>query len=126
MLTGRSPLEHGILDFTRFDPESGQRQPITSAERRVPAVWNIASTARRRVGVFGVWATYPAEPIDGTMISDRLFSFQHRQVAPPPGFAFPESAAEYKLIWAAKRLAPNTFYKAVGWLYRNRLGPFAN
>ena len=32
----------------------------------------------------------------------------------------------YRLAWAAKRMAPNSFYKAVGWLYRKQLGPFAN
>jgi short-subunit dehydrogenase len=31
----------------------------------------------------------------------------------------------YRLAWAAKRMAPNTFYQTIGWLYRNRLGPFA-
>lgn len=34
--------------------------------------------------------------------------------------------ALYRLAWAAKRMAPNRFYKSVGWLYRNGLGPFAN
>src|SRR5690349_6372421 len=28
--TGVSPLQHRILDFTRFDPATGQREPITS------------------------------------------------------------------------------------------------
>jgi short-subunit dehydrogenase len=32
----------------------------------------------------------------------------------------------YQLAWAAKRIAPNRFYKTVGWLYRNQVGPFAN
>ena len=32
----------------------------------------------------------------------------------------------YRLAWMAKRLAPNTFYKTVGWLYRNQLGPFSS
>ena len=32
----------------------------------------------------------------------------------------------YRLAWTVKRMAPNTFYKAVGWLYRNQIGPFAN
>lgn len=31
----------------------------------------------------------------------------------------------YRLAWALKRLAPNTFYKTVGWMYRNQLGPFS-
>lgn len=32
----------------------------------------------------------------------------------------------YRFAWTAKRIAPNTFYKAVGWLYRNQLGPFSS
>jgi hypothetical protein len=32
----------------------------------------------------------------------------------------------YRAAWAMKRIAPNTFYKTVGWLYRNNFGPFAN
>ena len=32
----------------------------------------------------------------------------------------------YRAAWAFKRIAPNTFYKTVGWLYRNNLGPFDN
>lgn len=34
--------------------------------------------------------------------------------------------ALYRVAWLAKRLAPNHFYKSVGWLYRKQLGPFAN
>jgi len=89
MMTGRSPLEHGILDFTRHHPETGAREPITSAERRVPAIWNMASARGQRVAAIGLWATYPAEAIDGLMVSDRLFSFQHRQRQPPPGIVQP-------------------------------------
>jgi NAD(P)-dependent dehydrogenase (short-subunit alcohol dehydrogenase family) len=32
----------------------------------------------------------------------------------------------YRFAWAVKRIAPHTFYKTIGWLYRNQLGPFAN
>src|SRR5439155_12420191 len=60
MMTGTSPLEHGILDFLQFDPVTGQREPITSSERRVPAVWNMATAGGRRPAVFGLWATFPA------------------------------------------------------------------
>lgn len=31
----------------------------------------------------------------------------------------------YRLAWAAKRIAPKSFYRSVGWLYRNQIGPFA-
>lgn len=91
MMTGVSPVEHGILDFTRFNPTSGQKEPITSSERRVPAIWNIATYAGRSVASFGLWATYPAEPVDGLMVSDRLFGFLYQEDAPPPGVVHPPS-----------------------------------
>ena len=74
MLTGRGPLEHRILDFVRFNPVSGRREPITSDERRVPAVWNLASEAGREVAVFGLWATFPAEPVQGLLVSNLFLS----------------------------------------------------
>ena len=73
MMTGTSPLEHGILDFLQFDPVSGNEEPITSSERRVPAIWNMATEAGKRAAVFGLWATFPAETINGlSRGSDRL------------------------------------------------------
>ena len=101
MMTGASPLEHGVLDFTRFNPQSGAKEPITAAERRVPAVWNMASQAGHRVAVFGMWATWPAETVDGLVVSDRLFSFQHQEASPPTGVVFPAAREE----WARQALA---------------------
>jgi Flp pilus assembly protein TadD len=89
MMTGVSPLQHGILDFTRFNPRSGLKEPITSDERLEPAIWNMASDAGKSVGVFGLWATYPAEPVNGVVVSDRLFSFLYKEATPPAGVAFP-------------------------------------
>ncbi len=76
MMTGVSPLEHRILDFTRFDPVTGAREPITSVERAVPAIWNMASAKGKRVGVFGMWATDPPESVNGTIVSDRMIHAQ--------------------------------------------------
>src|SRR5207245_6762888 len=75
MMTGVSPLEHQILDFVRFNPSTGQKEPITSDERHVPAIWNMATMGGKRVAVLGLWATYPAEPVHGLMVSDRLCTF---------------------------------------------------
>jgi hypothetical protein len=89
MMTGTSPPEHGILDFVQFDPATGQKEPITSSERRVPAVWNMATEAGKRSAVFGLWATFPAEAINGLVVSDRLFTFLYKEQAPPRGIVFP-------------------------------------
>jgi short-subunit dehydrogenase len=32
----------------------------------------------------------------------------------------------HQLAWVAERAMPNTFYKAIGWLYRNQFVPFAS
>lgn len=89
MVTGASPLEHRILDFLRVNPATGQREPITSDERKVPAVWNMATYGGRRVASFGFWATWPAEPVNGLLVSDRLFTFLYRESTPPPGVVHP-------------------------------------
>jgi Flp pilus assembly protein TadD len=99
--TGRSPLEHRILDFTRFNPATGVREPITSDERRVKAVWEMAGESGRDVAVLGLWATHPAEPVRGLMVSDRVFSFQRSDDQVPPGAVFP--AGEEKGVLSARR-----------------------
>jgi Flp pilus assembly protein TadD len=91
MMTGVSPLEHRILDFLRVNPVSGQREPITSDERKVPAIWNMATAGGKKVAGFGFWATYPAEAVNGVMVSDRLFTFLFSESAPPPGVVYPSS-----------------------------------
>jgi tetratricopeptide (TPR) repeat protein len=91
MMTGVDPLKHRILDFVRLNPASGQKEPITSDERKAPAIWNMESWAGRRVGVFGLWATYPAEPVNGVMVSDRLFTFLFKELQPPEGVVAPRS-----------------------------------
>jgi tetratricopeptide (TPR) repeat protein len=112
MMTGVSPLEHRVLDFTRFNPVSGAREPIGSDERRVPAVWNMASAAGKTVAVFGLWATYPAEAVRGLMVADRFASFTAPDRRPPPAVVFPPGREG----WAREALAAavrDTDYQAV-------------
>jgi Flp pilus assembly protein TadD len=101
MMTGTNPLEHGILDFVQFDSATGRKEPITSSERRMPAVWNMATSAGKRSAVFGLWATFPAEAIDGLVVSDRLFTFLYKESAPPQGIVFPQD----REAWARDGLA---------------------
>ncbi|MFZ5788545.1 MAG: alkaline phosphatase family protein [Acidobacteriota bacterium] len=84
MATGLGPEEHGILDFVEVDPESGQRVPITGRQRKVPALWNMASAVGLDVAVSGWWATWPAETVHGVMISDRLFHMNEDASGSPP------------------------------------------
>ncbi len=71
MMTGAGPLDHRILDFARFNPTTGEKELITSDERRVPAIWNMLTARGQRVDVIGMWATNPPETVNGTVVSDR-------------------------------------------------------
>lgn len=91
MATGVSPDEHGILDFVEVDPGTGAVVPVTGRQRKVPALWNIASAAGLSVSVSGWWATWPAEPVNGVLVSDKLFFLLSDSVgdAPPRTIVFP-------------------------------------
>lgn len=69
--TGRPPEEHGVLDFMQDLPDGGQA-PVGASSRRVPALWNLFSDAGRGVAVIGWWATWPAETVRGSIVSDRV------------------------------------------------------
>ena len=69
--TGVPPEVHGILDFVVKLPGSGRTTLPSSTQRRAAALWNVLSLHGTRVGVANWWATFPAEPIDGFVISDR-------------------------------------------------------
>jgi tetratricopeptide (TPR) repeat protein len=92
MMTGASPLDHGILDFTRRNPKTGALEPIPSSERRRPAIWNMANDGNKSVAVFGLWATWPAEAVKGLLVADRFSSFTSRDSLgqePPSGTVYP-------------------------------------
>jgi len=88
--TGTSPDVHRVLDFQEVDPKTGRKVPISGNSRAVPAVWNLASAAGRKVGVVGWWATHPAEEVEGFFVSDRASPILFENL-PLAGVAFPPS-----------------------------------
>jgi predicted AlkP superfamily phosphohydrolase/phosphomutase/Flp pilus assembly protein TadD len=69
--TGKYPEEHGILNFTVVDEETGQKVPVTRRYRKVDAFWNMLGDYGRKVAVVGWLATDPAEKVNGIMVTDR-------------------------------------------------------
>ncbi|HVS63613.1 MAG TPA: alkaline phosphatase family protein [Thermoanaerobaculia bacterium] len=72
MATGVAPERHGIEGFV-VPTEQGDL-PVSSAVRRVPALWNMLSDRGLRVGVVSWWASWPAEDVNGVVLSDRVVS----------------------------------------------------
>jgi len=68
--TGKPPVQHGIGHFVAVNEQTGEQLPVTSQMRKTKALWNILSDAGRQVDVVGWWATWPAENVHGTIVSD--------------------------------------------------------
>ncbi len=66
--TGKTPPQHGILDFMSFSPEPA---PTTSDKRQTKALWNILTDKEIPSGTIGWLVTHPAEKVSGYMVSDR-------------------------------------------------------
>jgi hypothetical protein len=97
--TGRGPEAHGILApgarrlpgmrtavalreesaFTRALVSAAdvlrltRAQPASSVLRGAKAFWNVAGEKGLRVGVVNWWATWPADPVPGYVITDRAW-----------------------------------------------------
>jgi len=68
--TGKTPDQHRIGHFVAVNAATGEQLPVTSQMRQVKALWNILSDAGKTVAVVGWWATWPAEPVQGAIVSD--------------------------------------------------------
>ncbi len=79
-VTGVRPERHGITDFLL--PTDQGDIPVSSSVRRVPAIWNMLSTAQRRVAVLGWWVSWPAESVNGVVVSDRALRTTEGAVSP--------------------------------------------
>ena len=84
--TGKTPDAHHIGHFVAVNA-AGEQLPVTSRMRQVKALWNILSDKERSAAVVGWWATWPAETIRGSIVSDHFaYHFlMEENVAPGPG-----------------------------------------
>lgn len=82
--TGRSPQEHGIGGWM-----ADRRRLQSGGNRRVRAIWELASWAGLRCDVVNYWATWPAAPLRGHLVSDLfrklLFTPGIEETVYPPG-----------------------------------------
>jgi len=81
-VTGMGPGRHGIFDFFRLD--TYEHRMITSACRRVPAIWNVLDYLGRRSIIVAVPGTYPPDPIHGVMITGLLTPSRATDFIHPP------------------------------------------
>ena len=105
LATGTPREEHGIVDFVRPD----RRHLVTSNDRRRLALWNLTSAFDLTNGWIGYWATWPAEPVRGYLVSDRLARTRYTEWldgARTDAAVFPDELAPILAPLALDPLAP--------------------
>ena len=68
--TGKTADRHGILNFVEPNPAGDGVRVAASTSRRTKALWNIASQSGLRSVVVGWYASHPAEPVAGAVVSN--------------------------------------------------------
>jgi predicted AlkP superfamily phosphohydrolase/phosphomutase/tetratricopeptide (TPR) repeat protein len=87
--TGKFADKHGIHGFIEPDPVNGGVRPYTSTSRKCKALWNILTQNGLRSNVVGWWASHPAEPISGTVVTN---AFGGVKFDPEKGWVVPKGA----------------------------------
>jgi predicted AlkP superfamily phosphohydrolase/phosphomutase len=83
--TGQNPGKHGIYYFDEPVPGTYNRRYLNGSFRRSRTLWDYLSEAGRQVGVINVPLSYPAEAVNGFMISGL-----DAPGAQAEGFAYPK------------------------------------
>ncbi|MSP11766.1 MAG: hypothetical protein EXR62_02290, partial [Chloroflexi bacterium] len=70
--TGQNPGKHGIADFWRINPVTGQKILLDAGAIASPTLWHYLSNQQRRVAVLNMPMTFPPRPVNGVLISGMM------------------------------------------------------
>lgn len=96
--TGKTPDKHGILNFVEPKPDGSGLRLASSTSRKCKALWNILSQSGLRTNVVGWYASHPAEPISGSVVTNLICEGDPTQASAPwpvpAGLAHPAALAD--------------------------------
>ncbi len=81
--TGKLPAKHGIFDFLAAAAD-GTPVPVTSTLWRARPFWDVLGDGGVPVAVTAWWATWPAYPVNGALVTDRIAYQLFREVVNEP------------------------------------------
>ena len=79
--TGKRADKHGICGFTEPLADGSGIGPVRSTSRKCKAIWNILTQNGLKSNIVGWFATNPAEPIKGVMVTDQFLVAQESRIA---------------------------------------------
>lgn len=96
--TGKTADKHGILNFVEPKPDGSGLRLASSTSRKCKALWNILSQSGLHTNVVGWYASHPAEPIRGSVVSNLICEGDPTQASAPwpvpAGLTHPASLAD--------------------------------
>jgi predicted AlkP superfamily phosphohydrolase/phosphomutase len=108
MVTGKTKDKHGITGFLKQKKQRAEGKiPNTRLNRKCLALWNILSDEGKVVGIVGPWVTWPAERVNGFLLTDRIY-FDRM-----PRTAYPEELVYlwYELKESLKEKLDDPYYR---------------
>ena len=100
--TGKRMEKHGIVDWQLLSKD-GRKILASGQSRRTEALWNIASQSGKSSSIVNWWATWPAEAVQGAIVSNHFPRSLHE---PLEEATFPpELAAELQTLGLPDRAA---------------------
>ncbi|HNQ28286.1 MAG TPA: alkaline phosphatase family protein, partial [Aquaticitalea sp.] len=70
--TGKTPDKHGVLGFIEVLENGVGVRPVTAKSRKARALWNIFHHEGLKSNLIGWWPSFPAEPINGVVVTDKF------------------------------------------------------
>jgi len=85
--TAKHPGRHGLYDFTKTNPETGDKEFVNFSDVHSDTLWSVLTKSGKKVCSINVPLTYPMPKIDGYLISGLM--------SPPEQLiTYPESLAK--------------------------------
>lgn len=69
---GQKGKFHGVVSLSTRVRGRYDEVPVTSQHRKLPALWDILGAVGVKCAVVNWWTTWPAEPVNGYLVSDRF------------------------------------------------------
>ena len=96
--TGKTADKHGILNFVEPKPDGSGLRLSSSTSRKCKTMWNICSQSGLRTNVVGWYASHPAEPICGSVVTNLICEGDPGPASAawpvPPGLVHPHALAD--------------------------------
>lgn len=109
--TGKRMEKHGIVDWQLLSKD-GRKILASGQSRRTEALWNIASQSGKSSSIVNWWATWPAEAVQGAIVSNHFPRSLHE---PLEEATFPpELAAELQTLGLPDRAAAEAALLSAG------------